>query len=196
MPITDFLERNAKIYPNDIALVEINPERQPDKNLTWREYSLIETAAESDKYRREISWRDFDVKANRFANLLFTRGVKKGDKIGILLMNCLEWLPIYFGILKTGAIVVPMNYRYSSDEIKYCLELADVRMLVFGPEFIERINALEGKMPLIDNLFFADVAIGTTSAGPLVAKLGVHTLLIIAYAAVSIYIIRKRSTLR
>ena len=154
MPITDFLERNAKIYPNDIALVEINPERQPDKNLTWREYSLIETAAESDKYRREISWRDFDVKANRFANLLFTRGIKKGDKVAILLMNCLEWLPIYFGILKTGAIVVPMNYRYSSDEIKYCLELADVRMLVFGPEFIERISALEGKMPLIDNLFF------------------------------------------
>nr|MBE6544586.1 acyl--CoA ligase [Oscillospiraceae bacterium] len=154
MPITDFLERNAKIYPNDVALVEINPERQPDKDLTWREYSLIETAAEGDKYRREITWRDFDVKANRFANLLFTRGVKKGDKIAILLMNCLEWLPIYFGILKTGAIAVPMNYRYSSEEIKYCLELADVRMLVFGPEFIERINTLEGKMPLIDNLFF------------------------------------------
>ncbi len=154
MPITDFLERNAKIYPNDVSLVEINPERQPDKNLTWREYNLIETAAESDKYRREITWRDFDIKANRFANLLFTRGVKKGDKIAILLMNCLEWLPIYFGILKTGAIVVPMNYRYSSDEIKYCLELADVRMLVFGPEFIERISTLEGKMPLVDNLFF------------------------------------------
>ncbi len=154
MPITDFLERNAKIYPNDVALVEINPERQPDKNLTWREYNLIETASESDKYRREITWRDFDIKANRFANLLFTRGVKKGDKIAILLMNCLEWLPIYFGILKTGAVVVPMNYRYSADEIRYCLDLADVRMLVFGPEFVERISSLEGKMPLIDNLFF------------------------------------------
>ena len=154
MPITDFLERNAKIYPNDVALVEINPEKQPAKNLTWREYSLIETAAEGDKYRREITWRDFDIKANRFANLLFTRGVKKGDKIAILLMNCLEWLPIYFGILKTGAIVVPMNYRYSSDEIKYCLDLADVRMLVFGPEFIERINAIENDIPAVDNLFF------------------------------------------
>ncbi len=154
MPITDFLERNAKIYPNDVALVEINPERQPDKNLTWREYNLIETASESNKYRREITWRDFDIKANRFANLLFTRGVKKGDKIAILLMNCLEWLPIYFGILKTGAIVVPMNYRYSAEEIKYCLELSDTRMLVFGPEFIERVESLEGQMPLIDNLFF------------------------------------------
>ena len=154
MPITDFLERNAKIYPNDVALVEINPEKQPDKNTTWREYNLIETAAESDKYRREITWRDFDIKANRFANLLFTRGVKKGDKIAILLMNCLEWLPIYFGILKTGAIVVPMNYRYSSDEIKYCLDLADVRMLVFGPEFIERIDAIKSDIPEVDNIFF------------------------------------------
>ncbi len=154
MPITDFLERNAKIYPNDVALVEINPEKQPDKNVTWREYNLIETAAESDKYRREITWRDFDIKANRFANLLFTRGIKRGDKVAILLMNCLEWLPIYFGILKTGAVVVPMNYRYSSDEIKYCLDLADVRMLVFGPEFIDRIGAIEDEIPEVDNLFF------------------------------------------
>ena len=163
MPITDFLERNAKIYPNDVALVEVNPEKQPDKNVTWREYSLIETSAESEKYRREITWRDFDIKANRFANLLFTRGVKKGDKIAILLMNCLEWLPIYFGILKAGAIVVPMNYRYSSDEIKYCLDLADVRMLVFGPEFIERVNAISGDIGAVDNLFFVGKSEDTPS---------------------------------
>ena len=154
MPITDFLERNAKIYPSDVALVEINPEKQPIGNMTWREYSLIETAREGDKYRREITWRDFDIKANRFANLLFTRGIKKGDKVAILLMNCLEWLPIYFGILKTGALVVPMNYRYSSDEIKYCLDLADVRMLVFGPEFIERIDNIKNDITEVDNLFF------------------------------------------
>ena len=154
MPITDFLERNAKIYPNDVAIVEVNPEKQPAKNITWREFNLIDTAAEGDKYRREITWREFDIRANRFANLLFTRGIKKGDKVAILMMNCLEWLPIYFGILKTGALVVPMNYRYSADEIKYCLDLADVRMLVFGPEFIERINSIKDDMGEVDNLFF------------------------------------------
>ncbi len=154
MPITDFLERNAKIYPNDVALVEINPEKQPQKDTTWREYNLIETSSEADKYRRELTWKEFDVKANRFANLLFTRGIKRGDKVAILMMNCLEWLPIYFGILKAGAIVVPMNYRYSADEIKYCLDLADVRMLVFGPEFIERIDTIKNNMPAVDNLFF------------------------------------------
>ena len=90
MPITDFLERNARIYPNDVALVEVNPANQPATNLTWREYDLIETAASKERYRREITWKQFDVAANRFANLLFTRGIRRGDKVAILLMNCIE----------------------------------------------------------------------------------------------------------
>ena len=122
-----------------------NPEIKENRRVTWKEYELIESGA-SQEYRREITWGVFNEKANRFANLLLQRGVKKGDKVAILMMNGLEWLPIYFGILKTGALVVPMNYRYSSDEIKYCLDLADVRMLVFGPEFIDRINAITNEM--------------------------------------------------
>ena len=55
-------------------------------------------------------------------------------------MNCIEWLPIYFGILKTGAIAVPLNFRYSSEEIEYCVDLADVDVLFFGPEFIGRVE--------------------------------------------------------
>ena len=55
--------------------------------------------------------------------------MKKGEKVGILLMNCLEWLPIYFGILKAGGIAVPLNFRYTCDEIKYCIELADIDFL-------------------------------------------------------------------
>ncbi len=153
MPITDFLERNARLYPNDKALTEITPQNQPATNVTWREYNLIETA-EGEQYRREITWREFDTDANRFANLLFTRGIKKGDKVAILLMNCLEWLPIYFGILKTGAIVVPMNYRYAGEEILYCADLADCSMMIFGPEFTERIESVLPKMTAITDFFF------------------------------------------
>ena len=152
MPITEFLERNARLYPGEVSLVEINPANQPERHITWREYNLIE-ASEGDKYRREMTWRDFDIRANRFANLLCTRGIKKGDKVAILLMNCLEWLPIYFGILKAGALAVPMNYRYAADEIKYCAELADVSMMVFGPEFAERINSVKDSLN-IKNYFF------------------------------------------
>lgn len=151
--ITDLLERNAKLYPDEVALVEINPANQPDPSMSWREFSLIE-ATPGEKYRRQITWREFDTKANRFANLLLTRGVKKGDKVAILLMNCIEWLPIYFGVLKTGALAVPMNYRYSADEIKYCADLSDASVLIFGPEFTERVNAVHNDMPLIKHYFF------------------------------------------
>ena len=109
MPITDYLERNAREYGNDVALVEINPDVQETRRVTWREYELIESNP-TCQYRREITWSVFNEKANRFANLLVSRGIQKGDKVGILMMNCLEWLPIYFGVLKTGAIVVPFNF--------------------------------------------------------------------------------------
>ena len=68
MAITDFLEKNAKLYPNDVCLVEINPENQPDQNVTWREYNLVESSSE-ERYRRELHLEEFDIKANRFANL-------------------------------------------------------------------------------------------------------------------------------
>lgn len=103
MVITEFLERNARLYGSDTALVELNPSQERDSAITWREASLIESAENGAPYRRELSWADFDRRANRFANLLLSRGLKRETKVGILMMNCLEWLPIYFGILKAGA---------------------------------------------------------------------------------------------
>ena len=141
MPITDILEKNCRLYGDDVALVEINPEMPETKRTTWKEFDLIEPSRAA-YYRREITWNVFNEKANRFANLLVERGIKKGEKVGILLMNCLEWLPIYFGILKTGALAVPFNFRYSADEIKYCVELAEIDILVFGPEFIGRVEEI------------------------------------------------------
>ena len=141
MPITKFLEVNAKNYPNDTALVEMNPDVRELRPSAWREYELMEPSKEGP-YRREITWSVFDEKANRVANYLLQRGIKKGDKIGILLMNGLEWLPIYFGILKTGALAVPLNFRYDAREIQYCVELADIEVLFFGYEFIGRIEEI------------------------------------------------------
>ncbi len=153
MPITELLENNAKLYKNDVSLVEINPQLQEKSRVTWKEYSLIE-ASTVDKARSELTWGDFDKKANRFANLLLSRGIKKGDRVAILLMNCIEWLPIYFGILKTGALAVPLNFRYTADEIKYCIELSDSTALVFGPEFIGRVEEICDKIPQVNHLLY------------------------------------------
>ena len=153
MPITDLLERNSKLYGDEIALVEINPEVQETQRVTWKEYALIQPTSTAP-YRREITWSVFDEKANRVAHLLLGRGIQKGQKVAILLMNCLEWLPIYFGILKTGAVAVPLNFRYTAQEIEYCVKLADVDVLFFGPEFIGRVEDIAGSIGRERLLFF------------------------------------------
>jgi len=153
MPITDLLERNSKLYGEEIALVEINPEVQEEQRVTWKEYELIQPTSTAP-YRREITWSVFDEKANRVANMLLGRGIRKGQKVAILLMNCLEWLPIYFGILKAGAIAVPLNFRYTSEEIEYCLKLADVDVMFFGPEFIGRVESIVSSIGSDHLLFF------------------------------------------
>ena len=145
MPITDILAKNCAEFGNDICLVEINPEIKATRRVTWKEYELIESSSQTS-YRREITWEVFNEKANRFANLLIQLGIKKGDKVAILMMNGLEWLPIYFGILKAGALAVPLNFRYSSDEIEYCVNLAQVDILVFGPSFIGRVEEIADKI--------------------------------------------------
>ncbi|MBR1701900.1 MAG: acyl--CoA ligase [Lachnospiraceae bacterium] len=141
MPVTDLLERNHKLYGDEVALVELNPTMTDPRRTTWKEYDLVQQTTPTP-YRREITWSVFDEKANRVANMLISRGIQKGDRVAILMFNCLEWLPIYFGILKAGAIAVPFNFRFAADEIQYCADLAEVHILIFGPEFIGRIESI------------------------------------------------------
>ena len=153
MVITDILDNNAKLYASETALVEINPMFEPQSRITWRDYALMQPEP-GQPFRREITWEQFWKRANRFANLLLSRGCHKGDKVAILMMNSIEWLPIYFGILKAGAVAVPLNYRYTADEIKYCLDKSDSTMVIFGPEFIGRMEAISDRIPRVRNLFY------------------------------------------
>ncbi len=146
MTIVHLLERNAKEFGHEVALVEINPEQPETRKLTWHEYELVEPTHRVRHYRREITWEVFNEKANRLANMLQQNGIGKGNKVAILLMNCIDWLPIYFGILKAGALAVPLNFRYSSDEIDYCVGLAEADVLIFGNEFVGRVEAVADKL--------------------------------------------------
>jgi len=134
MIITEILARNARMYGDEEALVE----REPAKNL-----------------RRSITWKEFDDLANRVANALIQKGVKKGDKVIHLMMNCLEWLPAYFGILRTGAWAVPLNFRFTADDIRYCADIAEARTLIFGEEFIERVDKIKTDLKGMKDFIFA-----------------------------------------
>ena len=87
MIITELLEKNARLYGGETSIVEINPSEERDKAVTWRDYSLIEHSMDAP-YRREMSWSSFNRRANRFANLLLSRGVQRGAKVGTAWNGC------------------------------------------------------------------------------------------------------------
>ena len=62
MPITDYLRRNAAQFGDEVALVEVNPQIQEERRVTWRDYRLVEHT-DPTPYRREITWKVFDEKA-------------------------------------------------------------------------------------------------------------------------------------
>jgi acyl-CoA synthetase (AMP-forming)/AMP-acid ligase II len=133
MTIIEMLARNAKLYPEASALTELKP---------------------SQRIRREISWRTFEERANRIANALTARGTGKGDKVLHLMLNSINWLEAYFGIIKTGAWAVPLNFRFTSNDIKYCADIAEAKMMILGPEFVERVEAIRSQLPTIKDYIF------------------------------------------
>jgi acyl-CoA synthetase (AMP-forming)/AMP-acid ligase II len=124
--IGEMLARNGRMYPNDVALVERIP---------------------AQKKRTEITWKEFDDQANQFANLLAQKGIKKGDRVVHWMQNSIKWLVAYFGIVRTGAWVVPLNFRFTADDLKYCCDVAEPRAMVFDEEFSGRVDAIRDKLP-------------------------------------------------
>jgi acyl-CoA synthetase (AMP-forming)/AMP-acid ligase II len=134
MLITKILTENARLYPFETALVERIPELDE---------------------RRAITWSDFDTMANKVANALINLGIQKGDKVVQLMTNCLEWLPVYFGILRTGALAVPLNFRFDAETIKLCTDTAEARVFIYGEEFTERIASVKPGLDVhVENYIF------------------------------------------
>lgn len=142
MLITEILSRNGRMYGDEIALVERDP---------------------ANDRRREITWRNFEGEAHRFANALLAHGLQRGDRVLHLMMNSIEWLPCYFGILAAGAIAAPLNFRFDAELIESCNRIASSRVLLFGPEFVQRIEAIR---PTLDETVRHYVYVGPDAGCP------------------------------
>jgi len=130
MNISEMVARNARMYPDDTALVELRP---------------------SQGVRKEITWKQFDERVNRLANALIDRGIRKGDRVIHWMMNSISWLEAYFGIIRTGAWAVPLNFRFTSQDFKYCADIAEAKAMVLGEQFIDRIETIRSQLPTIKN---------------------------------------------
>ena len=121
MNISEMLARNARVFPEKIALIE----RVPSKNL-----------------RTQVTWSQFEERVNRIANALFARGVRKGEIVIQWMMNSINWLEAYFGIVRVGALAAPLNFRFTGKDFKYCVDVAEPKAVILDEQFADKAEAL------------------------------------------------------
>ena len=109
---------------------------------------------------RSVTYGEANARANRVANAFRTRGVKQGMRVGILLENRLEYLDLWFGLSKIGAIQVPINTAYKSPQILHVLRRAPVPFVVVEASLAGELLAVIDQMPGVQAL----IVVGSTVA--------------------------------
>ncbi len=87
--------------------------------------------------------------ANRFARALGRLGVGAGDRVLVLLPNCPEVLQAYGGILKAGAVIVPVVFLLGPDEVRHILADSEAKVVVTAPEFVDKLAGWAGPVVLV-----------------------------------------------
>jgi carnitine-CoA ligase len=103
-----------------------------------------------------FGYEDFDQAANRVACGLQKLGVKKGDKVAILMNNCPEFLFLWFGLSKLGAVEVPINTAHKGDLLVYFLDFSDTSVLVLDKQYLGQVEPILNRVPKIKTLVFFD----------------------------------------
>ena len=121
----DMLRRSAERFPNKPAIL-------------WQGQST--------------SYVELDVSANKLANRLIGEGLAKGTKVGIISRNRTEYGVAFFGIARSGCVMVNISVLYAPDELAYVLDKADVECLVYEDVFAEKIEAVKDRLPKLKKL--------------------------------------------
>jgi acyl-CoA synthetase (AMP-forming)/AMP-acid ligase II len=128
MHVSEMIARNSRMYPNETALVEIDP---------------------TQKTRKVLTWKEFDTRINKVANALIDRGIEKGDKIHMLMYNRIEILEIQLGAMRAGAWIAPLNFRFTGQEIVYCADVAEAKMMILEGGFLKTIREVQSSLPAV-----------------------------------------------
>jgi O-succinylbenzoate-CoA ligase len=95
-------------------------------------------------------------RANRFANALAQSGVEKGDRVGILQVNCNQFVEAYYAAAKLGAIFVPLNFRAKAEELAYMITNAEAKVLLAGSRYLELISQIRTKLRTVKECITID----------------------------------------
>lgn len=113
-----------------------------------------------------VTYGALNDEANQIAHFLQHKGLKKGDRIAVDLLNCPEFLAAYFAAAKLGLIFVPLNYRLVSRELEYQLNDCDCRLLIFHDEIQQYIEPIRSSTKVEDDKFIWLGSSGAPDSGP------------------------------
>ena len=103
-------------------------------------------------YNNPLTYSEVNTLANQIANSLNKLGVEKGEKVSVYMPNSLELCLSWFGILKNGSVMVPINTAYVMDFLQYIIESSDSKIIIIAEEYMDRLKNIEDRIPLIENI--------------------------------------------
>jgi len=99
-----------------------------------------------------ISYSQLNELTNKVANLLYNLGIRKGDKVSVYLPNMPEYVYLYLGIPKLGAVTGPVNALFKAREVKFVVNHSEAKIIVTIPKFMELINEIKHELPLVERV--------------------------------------------
>ncbi len=99
-----------------------------------------------------VGYGEVNARANRIANSLIAHGVAPGESVSVLLPNCEEFVPVWFGILKAGAVMSSINTAYKGDFLSWTINLVESRVLVIADAFLDRLEFVARDLPLLERV--------------------------------------------
>ncbi len=98
---------------------------------------------------KRITFSQLNERVNRLGNALLKMGVKKGDRVAFLQVNCNQCVETYFAVAKIGAMYVPLNFRAKGEELTYMLDTAEANTLLFGERYVSMVNTIKPKLTTV-----------------------------------------------
>ncbi len=99
-----------------------------------------------------VTYSQIDNHVDRIAGGLADLGVAKGDSVSVMLPNCPEYVPIWFGILRAGGVMSPINTAYKGDFLTWTITLVEARILVISDQFLDRLDLVKDELPLLERV--------------------------------------------
>lgn len=132
-------------------------------------------------------------RVNRLANSLSKLGVVKGDRVGMIQVNCNQYIEAYFAAAKLGAIFVPLNFRAKADELAYMIANAEARLVFVGNRYVDMVDSMLPQLPTVEhcvsveskatNKFYFEDLIGSASADEVVSEIEDGDITLLMYTA-------------